>query len=85
MNFSARSSREALTKAKRRGKNAEDAYLNGDGNTVYFEFVGTMDLLELGLETEADEVWYEMRHRMRPMERRSEILPTDDELLRCLP
>jgi hypothetical protein len=84
INFSARSPREALRRAKRRGKKGEHSYKNSDGNTVAFEFVGIMDLMSLGLEAEADEVWYEIRERMLPMERRGKIIPGDDIMLRRL-
>jgi hypothetical protein len=43
-----------------------------------------MDLRSLGLEVERDEVWYEIRERLLPMERRGEIIPGDDILLRRL-
>src|SRR5262245_50355553 len=81
INFSARSSRDALRKAKRRGQSGEYTYKNSDGNTVSFEFVGIMDLLDLGWEVEAGEVWYDIRERLLPMERRRKIIPTDQELL----
>ena len=84
INFSARSSREALHKAKRRGKKGEHSYKNSDGNTVSFEFIGIMDLMSLGVEAEADEVWYDIRERLLPMERRKRIIPADDVLLRRL-
>jgi hypothetical protein len=84
INFSARSPREALQRAKRRGKKGEHSYKNSDGNTVSFEFVGTIDLMSLGVEAEADEVWYDIRERVLPMERRSKIIPADDVLLRRL-
>jgi Domain of unknown function (DUF4288) len=81
INFSARSPREALHWAKRRGKKGEHSYKNSDGNTVSFEFVGIMDLISLGIEAEADEVWYDIRERLLPMERRHKIIPADDVLL----
>jgi hypothetical protein len=84
INFTARSTSEALRTAKRRGKEAEYAYKNSDGNKVAFEFVGIMELMDLGSEAEADEVWYDMRERLLPMERRSKIIPEDDVLLHRL-
>jgi hypothetical protein len=84
INFSARSPREALRSAKRRGKKGEHSYKNSDGNTVSFEFVGIMDLMSLGLEADEDEVWYEMGERVLPMERRGKIIPEDNVLLRRL-
>jgi hypothetical protein len=84
INFSARSPREALRKAKQRGTKGEHSYKNSDGNTVAFEFVGIMDLMSLGVEAEADEVWYDIREHLLPMERRQKIIPADDVLLRRL-
>ncbi|HJT79452.1 MAG TPA: DUF4288 domain-containing protein [Gemmataceae bacterium] len=84
INFSARSPRDALQRAKRRGKKGEHSYKNSDGNTVFFEFVGIIDLMSLGVEAEADEVWYDIRERLLPMERRDKIIPADDVLLRRL-
>jgi hypothetical protein len=76
----ARSASTALAKVKRKGKRAEFDFTNTDGNTVYFEFVGVMDLLRLGVECEADEVWYDIRERMSPMERRDVFIPPEHEL-----
>lgn len=82
INFSARSSREALRLAKRRAKKSEFSFNNSDENPVTFEFVGILDLMILGSEAEPDEVWYDVRERLLPMERRDKIIPADDVLLR---
>jgi hypothetical protein len=79
--FEARSNKEALTIAKRKGRKARHSYRNSDGEIVRFEFVGVMDLLSLGVECEADEVWYEFRSRLSPMERRDKLIPPDSKLL----
>src|SRR5687768_9106535 len=76
INLDARSKRDALREASRRGRAGKHSYKNSDGNKVTFEFVGVMDLMSLGIEAGVDEVWYEMRHRLLPMERRTKILPT---------
>ena len=81
INFKARSPREALRLAKLRGKRGEHAYKNTDGNKVSFQFVGVLDLMSLGIECEAEEVWYDIRERLLPMERRARILPKDRHLL----
>lgn len=78
--FQAKNPRAALKESKRRGKVAEHSYINDKGNTVYFEFVGIMALLHLGIECDADEVWYEIRERMLPMENREKLIPPDSEL-----
>ena len=72
--------KSALATAKRRGKSAQHNYKNDAGGTVYFEFIGVMDLLHLGVECEADEVWYNITQRKLPMERAASILPPEDKL-----
>ncbi len=78
--FRAASPRLALAEAKRRGRAAQHRYRNNAGEAVHFEFVGILDLLQLGVECEADEVWYDLVERVRPMERRHAILPKEDAL-----
>jgi hypothetical protein len=78
--YHAPSARAALAIAKRKAKQAEHDYENSEGNRVYFEFVGVMDLLELGCECERDEVWYEINERLLPMERRERLIPPEDQL-----
>lgn len=70
----------ALNKSNRRGKRAEHSYANDDGNTVYFEFIGILELLQLGAECDDDEVWYAIRERMLPMERRDKLIPSESDL-----
>jgi hypothetical protein len=72
--------RKALAVAKRRGQEAEYRYTNDQGNPVFFEFVGIMDLQGLGPECAQDEVWYDIKERLLPMERRDSLLPQEAEL-----
>ena len=76
----AKTPQAALKKAQRRGKIAEHSYANEEGNPVHFEFIGIMDLLFLGVECDDDEVWYDIRERMLPMERRDKLIPPEAEL-----
>ena len=78
--FEAKDAHAALKKSQRRGKHAEHSYSNDRGNTVYFEFIGIIDLLELGIECDEDEVWYDIRERMLPMESRKKLIPPEHEL-----
>ena len=78
--ITAKSGRGALARAKRRGKAAQHKYKNDSGAMVYFEFVGILDLLHLGVECEPDEVWYDITRRKRPKERASKILPPEASL-----
>jgi hypothetical protein len=72
--------REALRRAKRRGQQSQHNYDNAQGDRVYFEFIGVMDLLALGLECEADEVWYDLTYLLKPMEQRHRWCPPEAEL-----
>lgn len=83
--FEAASGKRALAVAKRRGKASQHAYRNCYGQMVHFEFVGVMDLLPIGPECEPGEVWYELRMRKLPMERKSALIPDDARLLRQVP
>jgi Domain of unknown function (DUF4288) len=76
----ARSAERALAKAKRKGAKSEFSYTNDEGNPVHFEFVGVMDLLELGIECDKDEVWYDIVERLCPSERRHKLIPPEVEL-----
>jgi len=76
----AASFRDALRQAKRRGRQSQYDYDNDHGDRVYFEFVGVMDLLALGIECEADEVWYDMAYLLEPMERSYRWCPPEAEL-----
>jgi hypothetical protein len=72
--------RSALARARARGKAAEYHHPNSDGTPVFFELVGVTDLLELGVECEPDEVWYDIVQKVRPMERRRELIPAPERL-----
>lgn len=76
----AKSAHDALTAAKRHGKNAEFRHKNPAGHRVFFEFVGVLDLLHLGPECEPDEVWYDIKVMKLPKERAQAILPADAKL-----
>lgn len=65
----------AYAAALLKGKTAKYSYRNDDGERVYFEFVGVRDLMNLGTETEDDEVWYEVRRMKDPMQRKDDLVP----------
>ncbi len=46
----------------------------------YFEFVGITDLLELGIETEPEEVWYDIVTMKQPSERRYKLITNESQL-----
>src|SRR5439155_5040755 len=70
--------RSALAKAH--GKAAQYHYRNSSVSRVFFEFVGVTDLLRLGVECGADEVWYDIVQKFKPMERRRELIPPSERL-----
>jgi hypothetical protein len=79
--LSARNAKSALSKAKAHGNKAEFDGENEDGDPVYFEFVGVRDLLEIGAECEADEVWYDIFTRKQPSERKDKFIPQEQDLM----
>jgi hypothetical protein len=81
INFRARSPREALRSAKLRGRRGEHSYKNTDGQKVSFEFIGVLDLMSLGIECDAETVWYDVRTRSLPKKRQAGTVPSDSELL----
>ncbi len=76
----ARNANSALLKAKAYGKRKEFEGKAEAGNPIYFEFVGVTDLLELGIETEPEEVWYNIVTMKQPSERRDKLIPKECEL-----
>jgi len=80
INFHAQGASAALRHAKKRGREREVRYANPDGNPVFVEFVGVLDLQDLGSECEEDEVWYNVKTVLTPMERKSRILPAEKDL-----
>jgi len=78
--FQAAFGQAALREAKRRGRCAQYRYKNVDGNPVWFQFIGVLELLRLDHACEPDEVWYEIVERIRPMERRAMIIPSERKL-----
>jgi hypothetical protein len=79
--FEAASDQKALGYAKNKGHRAESTYRNLQGDRVAFEFVGVRDMIQLGFECNPDEVWYDIKEMVRPMERRAQLIPSDQRLL----
>lgn len=50
------------------------------GGEVFFEFVGILDLVELGRAREPNEVWSRLHERLRPSERRRQLVPPERTL-----
>ena len=69
-----------IDNAIQRGKNSEFDFLNDDDDVVYFEFIGIVDICHLGVEVENDEVWYDIKTLLTPMERKSNLIATKEKL-----
>ena len=78
--FRAHSSRDALAKAKRLGRQGEFTYREQDGGRGRFQFLGILDLMELGVEAGANEVWWDVYQRLEPSRRRTKLLPPERRL-----
>jgi hypothetical protein len=74
--YRASSSRAAVAKARSFGRKGE---VRSGG--VRLQFVGIVQLMELGLESEPQEVWWELSRRVRPTERRAQLIPAERDLL----
>lgn len=72
--------RMALDAVKKIGKSAEHRYKNNEGTSVHFQFVGVIDLISLSDDYEPEEVWYEWKEIMTPMERRKKLIPAEKNL-----
>src|SRR5262245_15921378 len=57
--------RDAIRRAKRRGKQGEYSYRNADGQTVQIRFIGLIDVIDL-LACDADEVFYSLQRMGNP-------------------
>ena len=79
--FSATSPAKAVETAKMHGKANELSYRNDEDNLVHVEFVGVLDILPHGPEMEEGVVWYDIKDRLLPKERRDALVPADEELL----
>ncbi len=74
------SAKSALNKVKRSAKRKEFSYRNNDGNMVFYEFIGVIDLMQLGIECEKNEVWYEIKTKLKPMENKKKLIPEEHKL-----
>ena len=80
IHFQAADAWGALRHAKKRGREAEHNWKNKNGGTVFFEFVGVMDLIGCDPMCEPDEVWYQTVAMKTPMERRNTLIPSESKL-----
>lgn len=78
--FSCMSAEEAFLAANARGTDDQRNFVNDEGVPGYFEFVGIVDLMHLGIEADEDEVWYDVRKMKDPMSRKESLLPEKKKL-----
>ena|SRR5438093_597602 len=78
--FGAASSRAALAKAKQIARRATHSFRVVGGGRVNFEPVGIMELMELGVEAEPGEVWWDLYRRKLSTQRRSSLVPPERSL-----
>lgn len=78
--FHAKSAKSALAFVKQYGKNAHYSFKTLRDTVSYFEFVGVRELLCLETKTDVEEVWYEYRDMIQPMERRKSLIPKEENL-----
>ncbi len=80
INCMATHARDALKIAKSMGKKAQHNYKNNDGNKVFFEFIGVMELISCDDVLNKDEVWYDIKTYRQPKERRNKLIPSESKL-----
>jgi hypothetical protein len=78
--FCAKAPTDALRYAKKYGAESEYSYKNHEHHTVYFQFIGVLDILELAIECDKVTMWYDIVEMNNPMERKHSIIPSDEEL-----
>lgn len=80
----ARSPKAALAEAKRYGvrESFKDPQRRPRGREVFFEFVGVVDLDDMltDFTEHPTEVWYELRERIMPMERKKRLLVPESRM-----
>ena len=80
----AKSDRDALRLAKKRGKSKEVSYENSDGNMVHVEFIGITHLNDITFETQFDEICIWSGDLLNPMERKAILTMSDEKLIEQL-
>lgn len=80
INCFANNAREALRIAKSEGKKGQHNFKNSDGNKVYFDFIGVMELINCDVVMDKNEVWYDIKTYRQPMERKNKLIPSEKEL-----
>ena len=84
--FESTSAKRAIKMARTIGKKCDFDYQTDDFGRVFFEFIGLMDVVDIDFLIRNgkpwDEVWYDVKTRFKPMERKDKFVKTDEDLLR---
>lgn len=70
----------AFDEAKIKGKEATYSFYNSDKKKCFFEFVGCLELIHLGMEVNDDEVWYSIKRMRNPTARKRDLIPSRGNL-----
>lgn len=73
----AASAGKALKAFRARGTEGAFSFVNNYGVKMKFQFVGVLEMISLGIESDDDEVWYVIRKMKGPRNR----VPASSELL----
>ena len=83
--LTAKTHKEAIRLAKKIGRSDEVSYENSDGNIVYVEFVGIVELIDIDFNLQRfNEVWLSFGDMLNPMERKNDLTASDKYLLERL-
>lgn len=82
--FNAADGREAIAYANNYGLKNERWFKDDDGERLRFRFLGISDALELGLEADDCEVWYDVNMRKSYRGRFEKIFISQSELIKRL-
>ena len=78
--FSVKNNEDIISLSKEKAKELEFDFENDNDDKVFYEFIGILDICHLGTEVEDNEVWYDIKTMLTPMERKDNILPSIEQL-----
>jgi len=82
--FTIKNSEDIISLSIESAKKLEFNYINNCNKKVFFEYIGILDICHLGIEIEDNEVWYNIKTMLTPMERKDKILPNINQLKRII-
>ena len=79
--FQAKSFEAAIATANAKGHGAQFTYKNTTNQNVKFQYVGIMDIIQLGVEIDdPDTTWYDVKWLVQPSERKRVLVLSKREL-----